>query len=102
MLLWTPPFSCDITDFLHPGENSLVLEVTNLLPNRLIGDEQHEWNDPGPSPQWPQWVLDDLPRSPSGRLTWSHWKGWSKTDQPIPSGILGPAAIHFINVQSLD
>ncbi len=36
---WTPPFRKDITSFVHSGENKLVVRVTNLWVNRLIGDQ---------------------------------------------------------------
>jgi hypothetical protein len=39
-VLWKPPFVVDVTDLLHQGDNSLVVRVTNLWPNRLIGDRQ--------------------------------------------------------------
>lgn len=36
--LWKEPYTMDITDALNEGENSLQVRVTNLWPNRLIGD----------------------------------------------------------------
>ena len=38
-VLWMPPFRVDITDAVHAGENELEIQVTNLWPNRLIGDQ---------------------------------------------------------------
>lgn len=35
---WAAPFQFDITKYLKPGHNQLEIEVTNLWPNRLIGD----------------------------------------------------------------
>jgi hypothetical protein len=37
-LCWTPPFELDVTAYLADGENRLEIEITNLWPNRLIGD----------------------------------------------------------------
>ncbi len=39
-ILWTRPFVIDITDYIIGGDNKLAIHVTNLWPNRLIGDEQ--------------------------------------------------------------
>ncbi len=93
-LLWTPPFACDVTEYARPGQNKLSIRVTNLLVNRQIGDEQCKWQDEmvGNS-SWPKWVLEDKPRSESGRLTWGTWKGWTAEDAPLPSGLLGPVRL---------
>ena len=37
-ILWKPPFRMDITKAIKPGKNVIEVEVTNLWPNRLIGD----------------------------------------------------------------
>jgi len=107
-ILWKPPFSVDVTDVLHAGANDLVVSVVNLWPNRLIGDEQLpsdcEWvpaSSPGnPVPQgwgpvlgrWPQWLLENKP-SPTGRVTFTTWKHWTKNDPLLESGLLGPVRI---------
>jgi hypothetical protein len=39
-ILWKPPFRADVTSLLHPGSNHLEVKITNLWPNRLIGDQQ--------------------------------------------------------------
>jgi len=38
-ILWKPPFAADITGAIQPGKNTVKIRVTNLWPNRLIGDE---------------------------------------------------------------
>ena len=39
-ILWKPPFRVDLTGIASAGKNSLEIRVTNLWPNRLIGDEK--------------------------------------------------------------
>ncbi len=38
--IWARPYRLDVIRFLLPGLNKLEIEVTNLWPNRLIGDLQ--------------------------------------------------------------
>jgi hypothetical protein len=93
--LWKPPFRVNLTGVAQPGKNRLQIKVTNLWPNRLIGDEQlpddREWS--GQRLQsWPQWLLEGK-ASPTGRLTFTTWHHWSKTDAPLSSGLLGPVRL---------
>lgn len=37
-ILWCEPFRTDITMYLRPGKNKLVIEVANVWANRLCGD----------------------------------------------------------------
>ena len=39
-VLWKPPFRVNVTAAVHAGANSVSIAVTNLWPNRLIGDAQ--------------------------------------------------------------
>jgi hypothetical protein len=99
-VLWKPPFRANLTSAAKPGVNKLVVKVTNLWPNRLIGDEQLppdvEWNGLQLA-AWPQWLLDGKP-SPTGRLTFTTWHHWKKTDQPLVSGLLGPVRLQTAQV----
>ena len=94
--LWKPPFRLDITDLAKPNENKLEVKVTNLWPNRLIGDEHlpedSERNPDGTLKRWPDWLLRGKP-SPAGRSTFTTWRLWKKTDAPLASGLLGPLRI---------
>jgi len=38
-VLWKPPYRADITPYIKSGVNRLKIKVTNLWPNRLIGDQ---------------------------------------------------------------
>ena len=105
--LWKPPFRVDVTDVLKDGEPlDLKIRVTNLWANRLIGDDiQHaddcEWvgnmaaedglDEPGIK-AIPQWVKEGK-KSPTGRCTFTTWKHWTKNDELLPSGLLGPVSL---------
>lgn len=39
-ILWKPPFQADVTSALDPGTNHIEVKVTNMWPNRIIGDRQ--------------------------------------------------------------
>ena len=95
--LWRPPYRFE----LPCGATNLRIRVTNLWPNRLIGDERTkapdaEWTDPDAQSTYqrglrslPAFVSEGRP-SPTGRksfATWHHWRGEEKLR---PSGILGP------------
>ena len=68
-VLWTRPFRVEISGALKPKNNLLEIRVTNLWPNRLIGDAS-------------------LP--PDKRLTRTNVSSFKKTDALLPSGLLGP------------
>ena len=94
-ILWKPPFQLDITSNVRPGKNDLQIGVTNLWPNRIIGDaqlpEDVEWQGMKPA-RWPQWMLDGKP-SPTGRYTFTTWRHWTKDGKLLESGLIGPVTI---------
>jgi len=73
-ILWKPPFRVDVTGMIHPGENELEIKVTNLWPNRLIGDEQ-----PG-----------------AKKYCWSLIKPFGKDTPLLESGLLGPVRLYSL------
>ncbi|MCX7007381.1 MAG: glycosyl hydrolase, partial [Kiritimatiellaeota bacterium] len=98
--LWKPPFRCDVTAALQAGENELEIRVTNLWPNRLIGDEQFPddgaLNSAWPSGgirAWPDWVVKNQPRPEPRRQTFFTWKHWAKDDALLSAGLLGPVIL---------
>ena len=106
-VLWRPPFRVDITDALEPGDTSFALEVevTNLWPNRLIGDdylpEDCEWEGTVKNgvkeigiKALPDWVKRGE-RSPTGRHTFTTWKHWDRNDALLPSGLLGSITLRM-------
>jgi hypothetical protein len=94
-ILWKPPFRVDVTNAARPGENELEIQVTNLWPNRLIGDEQLPpdcaWSGTGLK-EWPVWLREGKP-SPTGRIAFTTRHLWTRDDAPLPSGLLGPVAL---------
>jgi hypothetical protein len=101
-VLWKPPFRVNLTAAAKPGVNALVVKVTNLWPNRLVGDEQLpedcEW-DGDHLKAWPQWLLEGKP-SPTGRLTFTTWHHWKKDSALLDSGLLGPVTLRTAELVS--
>jgi len=95
-VLWKRPYRVEITAAARAGENQLEVEVANLWPNRLIGDEllpeDSDRNADGTLKSWPAWVLDGKP-SPTGRLAFPMWRLWKKQDDLLPSGLIGPVQL---------
>jgi len=98
-ILWKPPFRANLSGAGHAGANKLEIKVTNLWPNRLIGDEQmkpdREWTSTRNLAAWPQWLLDGK-SSPSQQVTFTTARHWQKDDALLPSGLLGPVTLHAI------
>lgn len=99
--LWKPPFIADVTPFVRAGKNRIAVKVTNLWPNRIIGDEQLpaevEWNGTQLA-RWPAWlepgkakISADRPKT--GRITFQTWRYFDKTSPLYPSGLLGPVKL---------
>lgn len=94
--VWTAPWKVDISEALKEKGNKLKIEVANLWPNRLIGDEQLT-DDGIKDGQWPEWLLDNKTRT-SGRYTFSTFKHYNKDSPLLKSGLIGPVKIettHF-------
>lgn len=94
-LRWRGPFRFDVTEAMKVGENRLEVRVTNLWPNRMIGDaalpEDAEWVK-GRLAQWPEW-LKKGEASPAGRYTFTHIRPYGKESELQPSGLLGPVRL---------
>jgi len=103
--LWHSPFTADITNALHGGNNTLEIDVTNLWVNRMVGDEQEpddvEWSEPmafGTSyigrfmKEIPSWLRQGLPR-PTKRKTVVSMKFFDKDTPLLRSGLIGPVAL---------
>ena len=102
-VLWKPPFRVNITAAAKPGRNQLVIKVTNLWPNRLMGDEQlpPDCELVGKRLKaWPQWLLDGKP-SPTGRFTFTTWHYWTKDMPLLESGLIGPVTLRTVALRPL-
>jgi hypothetical protein len=71
-VVWKRPFRVELGTAAHAGWNDLTVEVTNLWPNRLIGDQQV---------------------APEKRLTWTNITKFTANSPLLPSGLLGPVKI---------
>jgi hypothetical protein len=90
-VVWTAPWKVDITSTVKEKNNHLEIEVANLWPNRLIGDE--ELPDDGiKDDKWPDWLLKGQPRT-SGRFTFTTFKHYEKGAPLFKSGLIGPVTI---------
>jgi len=99
-VLWKPPFRVNVTAVAKTGGNHLTVKVTNLWPNRLIGDEQRsadsEW-DGDQLKAWPQWLIDGK-ASPTGRFTFTTWRHWRSDAPLLESGMLGPVKLESAEI----
>lgn len=66
-VVWKKPFRVDITEAVKTGDNSIQITVTNLWPNRLIGDAQPDVKQKTTFTTMPFYRADS-PLLPSGLL----------------------------------
>jgi hypothetical protein len=103
-LVWKEPYRLDITRAVHTGANVLEIRVTNLWPNRLIGDEQLPAEDTfGVSDErgaeaagitrLPDWYSQSQPKPAGGRVTFTTWRFYDKDEPLFASGLLGPVQL---------
>jgi len=71
-ILWKPPFVLEVTSVLRPGSNQLSVKVTNLWPNRMIGDLQ-----PGATKTY----------------TWTDFRAFKPDSPLLESGMIGPVTL---------
>jgi hypothetical protein len=71
-IVWKAPFRVDATTAMKPGANAVVVKVTNLWVNRLIGDQQ-----------------PDAAR----KYTYTAQQFYQQNSPLLPSGLLGPVQV---------
>lgn len=102
--LWKAPFRTNISDFVVKGKNLLKVKITNLWPNRLIGDEQLplDYERKGNKiKSLPDWLVNNTTR-PTERQTFSSWKHWNKDSELLTSGLLGPVKIRINKIIEIE
>lgn len=77
-VLWKTPYKLDITSALQPGSNQIVIQVTNLWVNRMIGDQQ-------------SWSLK--------KYTFADFTPYQADSPLLPSGLLGPVRMISVTTQ---
>ncbi len=112
-IYWKAPFRVEVGGVAKAGRNDLEIRITNLWPNRLIGDEQKPpylkfnpkgtANNPKGRPlEWPAWVADGGPVPETGRYTFATWKHYSADSPLLTSGLLGPVTLRSVERRNFD
>ncbi len=107
-VVWSRPFLADATQAARAGANVLEVKVTNLWPNRLIGDEQQPDEDafrPGAGGSGfasltggailalPEWYRRGEPKPRAARVAFATWKHYTKDSPLLASGLVGPVVL---------
>ena len=71
-ILWKPPFRADVTSALRPGSNRIEIKITNLWPNRIIGDQQP---------------------NATKKYAWLDYRPFKANTPLLESGLLGPVKV---------
>jgi hypothetical protein len=71
-ILWKPPYRADVTSTLKPGINHLEIKITNLWPNRIIGDQQP---------------------NATKKYAWLDYRPFKANTPLLQSGLLGPVKV---------
>jgi len=79
--MWRAPYAARIDPFVHAGKNTVEIAVSNLWPNRLIGD---------------------LQPSATTHYARTNVRAYTKDSPLLPSGILGPVSLTVGAVQQAE
>lgn len=85
-IVWTAPWSVDLTGVVKAGKNVLEIDVTNTWVNRLIGDAA--------LPPEKRLTKTNILLQ-KGKRNFPGWKGYASEDPLETSGLLGPVRVEF-------
>jgi len=92
-VVWTAPWTRDLTGRVRPGRNELEIDVTNVWANRLIGDAAL-----APDQRRTKTNVGYFAKKPKKMRA---WQGYAAQDPLQPSGLLGPVQISFGRQQEI-
>jgi len=97
----------EYTEFVKKGKNHIEVKITNQWSNRMIGDENYSSDYigykqpsyfPSENDKMPEWYIKNEPMPKGPRKTFNTFKFYSKGDDLMPSGLLGPVKIKYKRV----
>ncbi len=86
-VVWTAPWTVDLTGVAKPGTNELEIDVTNTWVNRLIGDASLPENE--------RITKTIVRRPPDYKGRYPYLRGYLATDPLLRSGLIGPVRVEF-------
>jgi len=92
-VVWTNPWSVDLTGAVKPGRNDLEVEVTNLWVNRLIGDAA--------LPEEKRLTKTIVRRRADDTGRSGVMRGFLATNPLQPSGLIGPVELEFAELRDV-
>lgn len=94
--LWRPPYRIDISEHVRNGTNQLVVKVTNLWANEMIGcarglrGENLQFS--GNLEKLPGWFKPQTTPTQPPTLFFNY-QPYSEDADPLPSGLIGPVTL---------
>lgn len=85
-VVWTAPWSVDVSGALKAGRNALEIDVVSLWVNRLVGDAA--------LPPEKRITRTNVTLEP-GQRTLKIYQGFGAEDALLPAGLLGPVRLEF-------
>ena len=86
-VVWTAPWTLNITGAAKAGVNELEIDVTNTWVNRLIGDAA--------LPESDRITKTIVRRAPEYKGRYPYLRGYLSTDPLLRSGLMGPVRVSF-------